>query len=335
MKERNLDYFSIVFLSVLALGQASYAQEPAAVTPGDGDISRSKLIHHGDLIEIDVIGSFEFDWRGTLNPEGFLDGMDKIPEQVFALCKSETDLAAEMETQLAKTLREPKVAVRILDRSNRAVAYLDGAVRFPHRFQIKRPVKLNELIILSGGITDTASGEISIFRPENLSCGAASPKVSGEFVNASRAAGAQTAVIKIADLLKGESDANPEILSGDIVSVVEALPVYIIGGVNAPKQISSRSQTTLSRAIASAGGVTKDAEGETVTIFRRGKSGPEVISADLQKIREGTAEDPQLMPFDIVDVPLKGKPKNRFAPVINTGGQSRSERSKLPLRIVE
>ena len=95
VKERSLYYFSIVFLSVLALGQAGYAQEPAAVTPVDGDISRSKLIHHGDLIEIDVIGSFEFDWRGTLNPEGFLDGMDKIPEQVFALCKSEADLAAE------------------------------------------------------------------------------------------------------------------------------------------------------------------------------------------------------------------------------------------------
>ena len=106
------------------------------------------LIHFGDLIDVDVVGSFEFDWRGTLTPEGFLDGFDKIEAPVYALCRTEEQLASVITAEFVKTLRDPKVAVRILDRSNRAVAYLDGAVKIPQRFQIRRPVRLNELLVI-------------------------------------------------------------------------------------------------------------------------------------------------------------------------------------------
>ena len=110
------------------------------------------MIHFGDLIEVDVVGSYDYDWRGTITPEGFLDGLDFVSEQVYALCRSEGEISNEIAKQYGKILRDPKVVVRILDRLNRAVAFVNGAVRAPQRFQIKRAVHLNELLVLTGGI---------------------------------------------------------------------------------------------------------------------------------------------------------------------------------------
>ena len=41
-----------------------------------------------------------------------------------------------------------------------------------------------------------------------------------------------------------------------------------------------------------------------------------VITADADKIRSGQAEDISLLPFDIVDVPQKGREKRKFPPVV-------------------
>jgi protein involved in polysaccharide export with SLBB domain len=295
---------------------------------------QSQLVHFGDLIEVDVVGSYEYDWRGSLTAEGFLDGLDYFENQIYALCVSERDLGNAIQKEFAKTLREPSVVVRILDRSNRAVAFLSGAVRSPHRFQIKRPVYLNELLILSGGITDRSSGEISIFRPANLSCTEGPKTSNGEFVKASQPGGAERMNVKIGDILRGDPAANPRILSGDIVTVSEALPVYVIGGVNSPQQISIRNQLTLSRAIATAGGLAK--EGNTnIAIFRREGKESRVIHADLDKINAGQGEDPVLKPFDIVDVPQKGKPDRVRPPVIDPALSRGLSLSSLPLRVVD
>ena len=327
-----LFFTTFACFGILSTSAVVRAQSPAASPESAG----SHLIHYGDLIDIDVVGSLEFDWRGTLNPEGFLDGTDKMESQIYALCRTESDVAAQVEKEYAKVLRDPKVVVRIVDRSNRAVAYLDGAVRLPQRFQIKRPVRLNELLILSGGITDKASGEVTVFRPKNLSCTSpgADAKSGDDFVKTSEATGAQTIRIKISDLLRGVDEANPYINSGDIVNVIEALPIYVIGGVNAPGPVLARQQMNLSRVIDSAGGPAKDSDGVIATIFRREGTETRIFEADLEKIREGKAEDPLLKPYDIVEVPQKGKPKSRFAPVIDTGRRSGGF-TKAPLRVID
>ena len=47
--------------------------EPTPVSIPESEVN---LIHSGDLIDVDVVGSIEYDWRGRLNPEGFLDGIE-------------------------------------------------------------------------------------------------------------------------------------------------------------------------------------------------------------------------------------------------------------------
>ena len=161
----------ILGISVCLFGwqNAIFAQTPTP-TPEPQSDAEANLIHLGDLVDVDVLGSFEYDWRGTLTPEGFLNGLDLLEERVFGLCRTEEEVAQEIAKGYGKFLREPKVVVKILDRSNRPNSTLFGAVKNPQRFQIKRLVHLNELIILAGGFTDKASGEIQIFRRASLSC---------------------------------------------------------------------------------------------------------------------------------------------------------------------
>jgi protein involved in polysaccharide export with SLBB domain len=352
MKIRKFYQFSYIFLCILFLQSAFSAQTPTPTeTPKiasevDTKVipeSESNLIHLGDLIDVDVVGSLEYDWRGSVSPEGFLSGMTFAEQPIFALCRSEEAVADEITKVFAKFLREPKIVVKILDRSNRAISIIGGAVKTPQRLQIKRAVFLNELIIISGGLTDKTSGEIQIFRPQNLSCAAAETKnssVSGEnrqrFVAASsQDNGSQYINIRIIDLLKGKKEANPQILNGDIITVLEAQSIYVIGGVANPKQISFRSQITLSRAIDSAGGLAKNADAKKITIFRRAGGETKIIEADLEKIKAQKADDINLQASDIIEVNEKGREKRKYPPLINVVDLNDVNSSKLPLRVVD
>ena len=293
------------------------AQSPTPTLP-----SNDELVHFGDVLDVDFVGAFEYDWRGTITPDGNLDGLDSYGDPIRALCRNETQIAADISKAYSKILRDPKVVVRIIDRSNRAVARLDGAVRTPTRFKLQREVRLRELLVLAGGLTDDTSGEISIFRPRNLNC-TVSPQDNGS----------QMIAIKINDLLIGKPEANIQILSGDIIDVVRATPVYVIGAVNSPRPVFSTGEITLSRAVASAGGLAKDADGGKVTIFRRVGAESKVEETDLTKIKRGELVDVVLKPFDIIDVAVKGSGKRKNPPVaIST---VKTERLELPLRVID
>lgn len=346
MNYQNFRYlvFGLLFVLNLSIfGQETVSENNS--TSSQTQINQEKLIHFGDLIEVDVLGSIEYDWRGKLNPEGYLNGLDFIDEPVYALCKNEESVAEIIAKGYSKLLRDPKVVVKILDSSNRALSILDGAVKKSQRFQLKRSANLNELLIIGGGLTDNANGEIRIFRPQNLSCveavrenvskTASDGSAREKFVKTSNVNGSTIINIRIADLLSGNKEANPQILSGDVITVLEAEPIYVIGGVNNPKQISLRSQLTVSRAIDSAGGIAKDALLNSITIFRRVNRETKIIEVDLEKIKNGESEDVLLQTFDIVDVGQKGSAKKKYPPVINFNDITKNQASNLPLTIIE
>ena len=330
--------FYLIFLcslSCFVLTNGSYlafAQENNVTVQIPVVRSSDDLVHFGDLIDVDIVGGFEFDWRGTITPEGFLDGMDTYAEPVYALCRSEGEIAADIAKILGRTLRDPKVVVRILDRSNRAVVRLDGAVRTATRFQIRRPVHLRELIVMAGGLIDGASGEISIFRPKDVSC---RPAIVPVLACAPQDNQPAITNIKISDLISGKTGSDPQILSGDIITVNRALPIYVIGAVASPRPVYSREKITLSRLIASAGGLAKEADGSKVYIFRRVGLEVKSIESDLEKIKKGETNDEILQPFDIIEVAAKGGSKRKYPPV--TANDQIIDRSKQnpPLRIVD
>lgn len=321
----------------LTVGQNSaLAQQQLGRT--EAQIAEDDLVHFGDVIDVDVVGGLEFDWRGTLNTEGFLDGMDGYSEPIIGLCRSENEIAADVARVLGRILREPKVAVRIVDRSNRALVRLDGAVRTATRFRVRRTVYLRELLVLAGGLTDGASGEVSIFRPKNLSCRPSvipAVLVGSAVPTPAQDNGLMNTNIKISDLLSGKTAANPQIFSGDIITVPCASPIYVIGAVNNPRPIYSRDQMTVSRIVASAGGPAKDADGNKVTIYRRDGVDVRSIETDLGKIKRGETIDDVLRPFDIIEVASKGGGKRKYPPVVANDGNSCRPKQESPLRIVD
>lgn len=350
MKAEKMCRILEIFLCLFFCHSLAISQTPTPVaTPeiksqvqSDAELN---LIHLGDLIEVDVVGSFEYDWRGSLTPEGYLNGLDALENRVFGLCRNEVDVAKEIAKGYSKILREPKVVVKILDRSNRPNSTLFGAVKVPQRFQIKRPVYLNELIILAGGFTEKASGEIQIFRPISLSCAEINSSNNltsvkdvnsrERFISARQDNGSQFINIRITDLLSGKKEANLQILGGDVVTVLEAQPIYVIGGVTTPRQIATRSQMTVSRAIAGAGGLSKDADPKNIIIFRRVGGETKIIETDLEKIKANQAEDIVLQAFDIIEVSRKGSSKRKYPPIVKVDELGSDNVSKLPLRIID
>lgn len=301
--------------SIVLIVLASGAVSQPAVVPND-------RIHPGDLIEIDELGGFDFDWRGRLNPEGFLDGFTRVAEPIFGRCKSPAELAESVREAYSKMLRDPRVKVRILDRSQRPGAYFEGAIKQPMRLQIRREVHLRELVVLGGGLTDRASGEVSVLRPENQNC--------------ETEPGAATRLIKlkISDILAGDQASDLKILSGDLIFVEEVRPIYVIGGVGRPGKQDWRETATVSRVIASAGGVSNRGVSGSVTIFRREAGSSQVINADLDAIMSGKARDVEVKANDIVDVQLKGQAKRSDPPIVEDRTE-RPDRRSLPMRVID
>jgi protein involved in polysaccharide export with SLBB domain len=309
---------SVCILALLTLFECR-AQEATPLTAVDF-IDR---IHPGDLIDIHVAGYLEYDWRGSLTPEGFLDGYPHVAKQIFAQCLTEGELANVINGALSETLRDPKAEVRIVDHSKRPYATVDGAVRTPQRIQFRRPARLNEIIIIAGGFTDRASGQIIISRPSNASC-----------IGQPRFGRHENFNIAVGDILSGKQNANPVIVSGDLIVVIEASPVYLLGAVQGQGKIDYRPDLTVNRAIAAAGGLSKNAIPQKVKIFRR-DGGSAVIAADVAKIRAKQTDDIQLRPFDIIDIPFKGRPPKTLPPVFDTEKENDERRGKLPVKIIE
>jgi len=354
-------YFSFRLLCLFFLQSFIYAQTPTQIpeniskdndvlkstnsNPGSIAMAKENLIHLGDLIDVDVIGSTEYDWRGGLTPEGFLNGVDFVEEPIYALCRSEEEVASDIAKGYSKIFKNPQIAVKIVDRSGRPVSLLYGAVKTPQRFQIRRPVHLNELLILTGGITEKASGEIQILRPPNINCDSKQSTKDEQTVNIGQPQeinvstkqndNSQNITVKISDLIKGKQEANPLILSGDVVTVLETEPIYVMGGVANPKQINASSKMTLSRAIAAAGGFTKDANRKKVTVQRREKNGTQTIEVDFERIKAGLEKDIVLQAFDIVEIARSGYEKRKFSAIIKTVEVPEKPSMDLPLRIID
>jgi protein involved in polysaccharide export with SLBB domain len=188
-------------------------------------------------------------------------------------------------------------------------------------------VQLSELIVMSGGITDKASGEINIFRPAHVSCiGHNQNQVKSQFIK-----------VKLSDLLSGKIDSNPQVRAGDVVTIEEAAPVYVTGGIAAPQRILFRAGMTLSRVVASAGGLSRNADQTRITIYRRQKdrSDLEIVEANLDKIFDQKADDTLLQAYDIIEVAETGRVRSLHPPIINTPESTKFDINKLPMRLVD
>jgi polysaccharide export outer membrane protein len=341
--KRIIQFVQLAAWSIFLLVPCVRSQTPNApttlATAGQSDVTAtaSPLVMPGDSLEIAVNRRPEFDWKGSIDGTGQLASLPYVDKPVPVVCRTEAAIAKDLAAAYSKYIVNPVVTVRVVDHNGRSPAVMLGAVRTAQRFLLQRPVRLNELIGLAGGVTDRASGEIQLYRTDPMICRPASAE-GGEATYVVDDGTAAIRVIKIRDLIGGDPSANPVIRAGDIVTMLESQPVYVTGGVNAPQGVGFHDDLTLSRAVAMAGGLSPDARGGEIRIYRQDpKAGePGSIDADLDAIRNHKKPDIALRPYDIVAVPQGGRgaaPRPSPNDVLDALTHNESP-ATLPLRVV-
>ena len=312
--KRSFVVFAV--LICLTLPGLVRTQEPQSAPPApsqgaslassvDNQGIRNYLLGPGDVLDVRVFGQPDLNALAEVDSDGNVSSLPFLDTPIPAKCRTEKELQKDIAKAYGKYIKNPQVSVRISERKSRQPATVFGAVRQPTRVQMQRKVRLNELVVVSGGFTERASGTIQILHTEPLMC----PQ-PGEEAEAAPIEGTKIPlqIVKLSELKAGKPEANPTIRPGDYIMVTEAEPVYITGSVIAPQGIFLRDQLTLSRALAMVGGVKKEAKLSDVRIYRQkpGRQDQETIHVDYAAIKKNQKPDFFLEAFDIVEVPEAG-----------------------------
>ena len=304
-----------------AVGSAS---ETASSTKASDDQYR---IGPGDVIDIRVFDYPQLSRDGVrVNGRGGIE-MPLLEGEIRAACRTESELAKDIATRYLKYQRNPQVEVFIKEYESQPVAVI-GAVNAPGRFQLRRRVRLLELLTFAGGPAERAGRSIQVVHDAAiLTCEKTAlhdPAVGTEVT---------PTAYSLSSTLRGDVQSNPYVQPGDIITLPDAEQIYVIGNVLKPSAIPLKEPMTVSRAIAIAGGTLRDKTSNRVRIVRQasGSLSKTEIYVDLKAIDKHRVEDIALQANDIVDVPtatgFQSVMKDVFHTLIPTFTQ-------FPLRVI-
>jgi len=317
----------VLFISCFEVSAQQPTPNPALTTastttnsPAVADDARYR-IGPGDVLDIRIYN------RPTLSRDGVrVEGNGKfrmplIETEIQGACKTEGELAKDISTQYARFYKNLQVDVFIKEYHSNQVAII-GAVNDQSRFELQRRIRLLELLTYAKGPSTKAGQTINVVHSTAPTlCKAASDDETAAFTS-----------YRLSDTLQGDPKANPYLEQGDIVTIPEADQVYVVGNVFMPVTIPLKEPITLSRAIAMAGGIKQDTKKDKVRVVRQeaGTNVKKEIIVDLTAIEKRSAEDIQLLPNDIVDVPASTG-RSILRGLIGGGTQSLTQ---LPVRVV-
>ena len=211
------------------------------------------------------------------------------------------ELADQLRSFYVKYKRNPQVVVTIKEYNSQPVA-INGAVIKPGQFQLRRAVRLLELLqFFAGGPTDKAGGSIQLARLPNFNQCGAKPNAAADTVSFQ--------VFKLSDTLAGIEQSNPHLQPGDVITIPDAREAYVVGNVLRPGPITLKeNNVTISKAIAMVGGTMPDTKSDKIRVIRQNPStgAKTEMLVDLRAIDRRQAPDVAIMPNDIIDVPVSG-----------------------------
>lgn len=256
--------------------------------PNGSDSSLSPadyIIGPSDLIEIRVFESARLTTAARVSSRGqitlhLLGGI-----QVEGLTARDAEIKIETLLRDGGYINDPHVSVFISEYRSKLVSVV-GQVRAPGKFELRGQQNLLDVLASAQGLTDRAGRSVYLTRTEE---------------NGRR----QSYVVYIEDvLLKSDSEANLALKPNDVIYVPEAGAIYLEGAVRRPGALAIRDGvTTLSEALATAGGISSVADSSDVKLVRHlGAGKREVMELNLKEIRNGNAEDPIMKDRDTVIV---------------------------------
>jgi polysaccharide export outer membrane protein len=268
---------------------------------GAARFSQDYLLGPGDVIEVTVYGIEELRAKElTLDSEGRITLPFINDVRLIGLTPRESEVKIETLYE-ASVMKNPQVAVSVKEYRSQFVNVL-GAVLKPGTYQLTRRAFLVDALAMAGGLlAEKAESKVYVHRASlNADTPAEATAGTGE---------KQTIEIDLVQLLeKGDINLNIPIYAGDVISVPERVEryFYVLGDVNkgGAFEIKKGERITLSKALASAGGLMPTAKGKKTAIMRTMEDGStKQIPINATRVLKGEDPDVLLAQNDVVFVP--------------------------------
>ena len=283
--------FSTIIFAAAALAQQQQQSNRAATIPEQGANLPAQAVGPNDLIAVSVYDAPELSRTIRIGT----DGMIRLP-MLKQLIKAEGLFPADLETAIAKALREeqilvdPFVTVTIAEYHSRPIS-VSGAVKMPLVFQAEGPISLLEAIARAQGLSENAGPEVLVSRSQ--------PGPDGTNVMLTRR-------VTVRNLINDADPAvNIKLTGGEEIRVPEVSKIYVVGNVKKPGAfpVQNGSETTVLQMLALTEGL-EQFSSKNAFIYRREANGSKnEIPVELDKILQRKSPDVPLIANDILYIP--------------------------------
>lgn len=241
-----------------------------------------------DRIRVDIFGVEDLSREYRINGAGriLLPLVGEVSVSGLSLSEVERAIA---EAYSEDYLKNPQVSVEVIEYRSQQFTVV-GAVTNPRVYSVSRQTTLIEALAMAGGISERAGS--SVYLTDRVR----DPE-SGKL-------GTRTMIIDIEELMQDAGEYNLVLGEAAMINVPRGGFVYVEGAVSSPGAYPQRTDTTVLKALAQAGGFTFEADRSDVRVLRRAAdgSGWQEQPIDYQSIRENPGNDIALRNGDIVVV---------------------------------
>jgi polysaccharide export outer membrane protein len=296
---------AIVLLTVLpCLSQSDYQPSPIPSTPQE-NLPNDYAIGPGDLLSITIADLPELSGKYLVSETGMVE-VPVLPTPIRAAGLTSLELSKNVghDLEKAQQLRDPVVSVFVEEYRSQVVTVL-GAVARPSVYPLRRSTSLLEVLSMAGGLIPQSGNKLTLQHKR--------PTLGNE-----EPTSGQEAVLNIdlAKLMQGRDPSlNLEIHGGDVVTVLTAPLVFVVGAVIKQGGYALQNQSeglTILQALAMAEGLKSIAAPGRGMVIRQSAGGRnrQEIPVDLTRMLEGKEGDILLESSDILFIPESGMKKS-------------------------
>lgn len=241
-----------------------------------------------DRIRIDVLGVDDLSREYRINGAGsvLMPLVGGVPVAGLTLSEVEEAIAEALSDGF---VRDPEVLVEVTEFRSQQFTVV-GAVSSPRVYNTSRQVSLIEALAMAGGIGENA-GNLVFLNDRVPDPDTGRPTT-------------RTLVVDIQELMQSSEQFNLMLGESAMINVPRGGYVYVEGAVSNPGAVPQRSDTTVLKALAQAGGLSENASRSEIGILRRDPSTGrwESLVVNYATIRDNPQQDVQLKSGDIVVV---------------------------------
>lgn len=276
--------FSTLFAGPVTAQQNSPATQPAAAAASD------YTIQPGDVLSVTVWGFPELS-VGSVQVRP--DGKISVPTigDIYVVGQTPAQLSGVIGLGLKKYVTNANVSVALVSTTSQKY-FVTGSVSSPGAFPLTPGTGVREAVVAAGDLAIDANDQTATLIRDG-----------------------KRIPVDLAGAMHGNASANIQLQPGDTLSVDKAI-ISVEGRVNQTGQQALRRGTTLTQALATAGGTTDGADIERVQILR----GDQTLIANLRAISNDPTKDITLQPGDTIKVDAADE---RTVPVFLSGAIGR------------